>query len=52
MKKKVEEIKRFSVNLPFEMWHFLKRYAMDNETGMNEVIRDQLEIFMKKNSGK
>lgn len=44
--------KAFSVKMSKRHWIFLKRYAMDHEMSMNQIIRDMIEKLVKKEEAK
>jgi hypothetical protein len=44
--------KAFNIRMSKKHWSFLKRYALDHETNMNQVIRDMIEKLVKKEEAK
>lgn len=42
-----KEIKTFNVRIPKEVWSFLKRKAVIDETTMNDIVNKVLDKYMR-----
>jgi len=40
--------KAFNVRMSKKHWAFLKRYSIDHDISMNQIIRDMIEKLVKK----
>ena len=48
MKNDTKDIKALNIRIPKDLWVFLRKAALDQETSMNEIIIRCVEKYRKK----